>query len=207
MKVLRVALAACAVWLPLALASAAHAQAPTEAEAEDLLSRTSYHRGGWYVGGEGLVAVDVNSEVGGSSHLVTGGFQMRLGKRHNRWLATELSGIYVDNFVENDLNRLIAWGMSVNERLYLSGGRVQPFLTVGLGFLQVRSLDPWVILPDGTVIPLGGFDPGFAPFFGAGLEIYTNESFALTVVGQYHLPVGNISGFDFVTAGLGFIFF
>ena len=71
----------------------------TEPQVEHVLSQRSYVRGGWYLGFEGLVIVENSPLVSGpDKHLVNGGFDFRMGNRHNRWLATEIQGTWVNSY-------------------------------------------------------------------------------------------------------------
>jgi hypothetical protein len=202
MKPLRLALTALVAAIPALVAGAAAAQAPSEDEVQARLAKSYFARGGYYLGAEGLVAVENSALIGVDTHIVSGGLDIRLGLRHNRWFASEISGLYIHTYGDGT-GQFLAWGMAINERFYFTERRLQPFVTVGLGFLQVRSRDFTVDPFDGSQ----GFDPGFAPSFGLGMEIYATEDFAVTVMGNYYLTVGNISGFDFVTAGIGFVYF
>jgi len=202
MKPLRVALATLCAALPIGWAAIANAQAETEQQVQERLSKPNYGLGGYYLGFEGLVAIENSKIIAPDAVLVSGGLDIRLGNRHNRWFATELYGLYVHTYADGT-GQFLAWGMSINEHFYFTNKRVQPFVNVGLGFLQVRSRN-FVVNPfSGSQ----GFNPGFAPIFGIGLEIYANENVAFTIMANYHLTVGNISGFDFVTTGIGMQFF
>lgn len=194
-------------------AHAALAQGESEQQAEFRLAERDYARGGYYFGAEGLVSVENSPVVGGSAFLVSGGVDLRLGFRHNRWLATELSGIYVHTYGGTNI---LAWGMSVNERVYFSKSRFQPFVTVGMGFLQLRSRNT------SATAGISSFSPSFSMLFGLGMEIYATEDMAVTVMANYNMPIasgvlsdflavglaqGGSTNFDFVTAGIGMVFF
>lgn len=177
------------------LTSTAAAQPQTEEQVQARLTEPNYARGGYYIGFEGLVAWENSPLIAGDDGLLSGGFDVRLGARHNRWLATEIYGIYVHEFADTNF---LAWGMSLNERLYFTRARLQPFVTAGAGFLQLRSR-----LGSGT----GGFSPKFSMLFGGGVEIYATESVVFTIMANYHLPIGEGTDIDFVTGGLGMQFF
>jgi len=207
MKLWWISLAACLAVSSMLTSSAAFAQPETEEDVQARLARPDYARGGYYVGMEGLVSVENSASIGQNAYLVSGGLDIRLGNRHNRWLATELYGVYIHTYGDGT-GQFLAWGMSVAERLYLTRARFQPYVTVGVGFLQVRSRNrDFAYLNPGETDLSPGFDPGFAPYFGVGMEMYATENVAFTLMASYHLTVGNISGFDFVSAGLGMMFF
>lgn len=207
MMLRRLALVAWLVTMPIAASMPASAQPETEQQVQDRLAEPNYGRGGYYIGLEGLVAVENSAQISGSDALLSGGFDIRLGSRHNRWFATEISGLYIHTYGDGT-DRYLAWGVTINERFYFTRSRVQPFILVGGGFMQVEARNRSIedLLP-GEIDLAPGFDPGFAAVFGLGMEIYATEEIAFTVMGNYHLTVANISGFDFVTAGIGMVFF
>ncbi|MBW2232005.1 MAG: hypothetical protein JRG92_12750 [Deltaproteobacteria bacterium] len=193
----------------------------TEEQVEHRLVQANYARGGFYFGMEGLAAIENTEIVGGQDrYLISGGFQARMGHRHNRWTATELSGLYVHTF-GGDLQFLppigvlsgnfLAWGMYVSQRVYFTKARFQPFVGAGLGFLQIRSNEDFGFLldPGGgfRVVPTPNVTPGFSMVFSAGMEMYATETVAFTLQANYHLQVGHIDDTDFITAGLGMQFF
>jgi opacity protein-like surface antigen len=189
----------------LLLASApdrALAQAKTEEETQHRLQKPNYARGGFYIGAEGLYAIE-NSPVTGTTtdnqYISSGGFQLRFGGRHNRWLATELDVIYIHKF-ESETEDFLAWGLTVAERLYMTKGRFQPFLTVGAGFLSLRSPSRRTSSSSSSS---SGPGPGFAMTFGMGAEMFANENFIITLMSNYQLTIGNIKDHDFLTVGIG----
>ena len=204
----RASLIAFAVVVALALGPlTAAAQRPPESEEslEQRLARPDYGRGGYFIGVEGLVAVENSPLIAPDSYLVSGGFDIRLGYRHNRWFSSELYGLYVHQYADGT-DRFLAWGMSANGRFYFTRSRVQPFVTAGAGFLQLESRN-YVFVPG---LPVGirpDFSPKFAMLFGTGIEVFVNPSFAINLMANYHLPFAGSNQFDFVTAGLGFVFF
>lgn len=181
---------------------AADARPPTEQEAQAKLRQTSYVRGGYFFGAEGFYSLERSPEILGGELAGSGGFRLRVGNRHNRWFATELQGMYVNNFVGAN-QRFLAWGMAVNERFYFSKSRFQPYITAGPGFLQIRA----DLEPGSPPQVLVSRTPGFAAHFGAGIEIYMTETFLATLDASYYLTVGNISGYDFMTFGFGLQWF
>jgi len=188
----------------------------TEPQVEHALSQKSYVRGGWYIGFEGLVTLENSKYVSGDKHIVNGGFDFRMGNRHNRWLATEIQGTWVNSYKTNAFadaanpaeNDFMIWGVWVNERVYFTKSRVQPFLTGGLGFIQTRTEIEGNVPPDQD-------DPtatsrtawGFSALLGVGVEIYWTENFVTTVGVNYYFTTGDIKDHDFATAGIGFQFF
>jgi opacity protein-like surface antigen len=189
------------------LAQSVSAQPRTEAETEKLLTRTDFARGGYFFAITGFAAVENSPLIGqNNTYIVSGGFDMRAGARHNRWFATDLTGQYVHNFVSGS-DAFLAWGITANERFYFTKRRFQPYVAAGLGFLNIKARKSPILTPAGPVSVPTGFSPGFVMRFGAGLESYVNESFIITLDCYYNLPVGKIDGFDYIAAGLGLQFF
>ncbi|MAI80917.1 MAG: hypothetical protein CL917_18405 [Deltaproteobacteria bacterium] len=182
----------------------------TEPQVEHVLSQRSYVRGGWYLGFEGLVIVENSPLVSGpDKHLVNGGFDFRMGNRHNRWLATEIQGTWVNSYkTADESSDFMIWGIWVNERVYLTKGRIQPFLMTGLGFIQTRTeVKGNVTAPDADPLANVRTAWGFSAVFGTGIEIYWTESFISTLTINYYLTTGDIRDHDFAAAGIGFQFF
>jgi hypothetical protein len=188
------------VLLGITASAPAFAQPRSEAETQYDLAKPNYARGGYFFEMTGLWAGELADNAFGSDGrdmLQSGGFHMRVGARHNRWFASDLMGRYIHNF-DVAVGTFLVWGMNANERIYFSRSRFQPFVSGGVGFVQLRPTS------DGAD---GGFDPKFVAVFGAGLEMYVTESFALVLEGNYNVVVGGAVGGDFVTAGLGIQFF
>jgi opacity protein-like surface antigen len=185
----------------------ASAQPRTEAETERLLTRTDFARGGYFFAVTGFAAIENSPLIGqNGQYIVSGGFDIRAGARHNRWIATEVTGQYVHNFVSSS-DAFLAWGITINERFYLTKRRFQPYVAAGLGFLNIKARNSPIFTPAGPVNVPTGFSPGFTTRFGVGLESYVNENFVITLDAYYNLTIGKIEGFDFIAAGLGVQFF
>ena len=120
-------------------------------------------------GAEWPGAIENSPLLGRDQYVSSGGFFMRVGARHNRWFASDATGQYVHNFVSNN-DAFLAWGLTFNERLYLSKSRFQPYISAGLGFLNISSRNSYIATPIGPVSAPQGFSPGFTTRFGAGLE-------------------------------------
>jgi hypothetical protein len=195
------------------------AEPETEQEAQLRLKSPNFARGGFYFGMEGLVAVENTENIGGKDRFITsGGFEMRIGHRHNRWFATEILGLYVHTF-GGDVQvvpplvlsyNFLAWGMYANQRVYLTKRRFQPFVGAGLGFLQIRNSEDngYVLTPAGPVpVPNPADATGFSMIFNAGMEMYRSETVVFTLQANYNMQFGAIDDTDFITAGLGMQFY
>ncbi len=192
----------------------------SEPQVEHALSQTNYARGGWYLGFEGLLIMENSKYVGGpvggpDKHILTGGFDFRMGNRHNRWLATEIQGTWVNSYktiehanspgdYENDFT---IWGIWINERVYLTKNRIQPFLTGGLGVIQLRTEYGGTLQPNPDSAASVDSNWGFSALLGVGVEFYWTENFITTFGVNYYFTTGAIKDHDFLTAGIGFQFF
>ena len=192
----------------------------TEPQVEHALSQRNFARGGWYLGFEGLVIMENSKYVGGpvggpDKHILTGGFDFRMGNRHNRWLATEIQGTWVNSYKTIEYtnnpgeyeNEFTIWGIWVNERVYLTKSRIQPFLTGGLGVIQLRTEFGGNLQPNPDSAASVASTWGFSALLGVGLEFYLTENFITTVGVNYYFTTGAIKDHDFLTAGIGFQFF
>ncbi len=200
------------IWLVSAADAAEPGQFPrTEEQTQDLLTQPNFARGGFYFGFEGLWAISwleipstyvrppppavTNLRPGEVLTRQSGGFDMRVGYRPNRWTASELSGLYIHDFGQRNI-QYQAWGMWASQRVYFSNRRLQPYATVGLGFTQLRATGNYLY----TRLK-------FTPIFGVGVELYQTQSIAYTLVGNFYLPVATKESLYFATAGIGMIFY
>jgi opacity protein-like surface antigen len=87
--------------------------------------------------------------------------------------------------------------LSLNAKLFALTGRWQPYALLGASLLIFnteivgRPPKPWDL------------DVGFAPRFGAGIDFYVTQHWALTLEGTYIVPVGVLDGANMGTAGVG----
>ena len=141
-----------------------------------------------------------------------------MGNRHNRWLATEIQGTWVNSYktieyAAPDLNHyendFTIWGIWINERVYLTKDRIQPFLTGGLGVIQLRTEYGGKLQPDEGGDPAATVSStwGFSALLGVGVEFYWTENFITTFGVNYYFTTGAIEDHDFLTAGIGLQFF
>jgi hypothetical protein len=77
----------------------------------------------------------------------------------------------------------------------LATGRIQPFLTTGVGFLNAKSDDP--------VTNFKKTDTGFAARFGGGVDFYLTEVVGLSLDTSYVVPTGEVKNLDHVSVGAG----
>jgi len=135
---------------------------------------------------------------------------LRAGARANRFLAVDLSLDYsVRGFEYDDpgsaasieARSLAGFG---NLKLYPLGGRIQPFVLGGIGFV-LGALD--CVDPGGNSVscfPLSDQDIEFAGRAGGGLDVYLTRNFALTGEITYVIPTGDFKELNYLQYG-GFV--
>jgi hypothetical protein len=158
----------------------------------------------WYASVYGMLGID-NSDASGSDP--SGGATLSAGFRINRWLAAEVGGEWAQGF-EYDRGtgpitctgdggrstRYNAWQVTAGGRLYLGKEMIQPFLLGHGGFIQTRD--------SGGGRSCKGM--GFVSRLGGGIEVFVNNSLAVSLLGVYVLPVtGKSQDHDYVSIGLG----
>jgi len=204
----RAAVVACQVLAVVALSAV-----PSRAEPPP----DDFSRPGWYLGLGGIYAISdydlttdelgvVPPEPAGTNPKFknTGGVDFRAGYRAFPHWAFEFDYQWQAGFdsgnsgisppVEIDTHLL-----SLNTKLFAATGRWQPYAMLGASLLIVNTE-----IVDGAFKKPWDLDTGFAPRFGAGLDYYLNEHWALTVEGTYIVPVGVVDGANMGSVGFGF---
>jgi hypothetical protein len=187
--------------LALAIPSSAFAEASEGSTNED------YARPGFYLGLSGVGAIETfDNELDNVSLSSGGGFNVRGGYRVNEFLAVEAQVEYVAGFedsfflFDDGKVKYSAVSMTGNAKFYPLQGRFQPFLGVGLGFIN-GQLDLFSSDDDTTagVVRLGG-----------GLDFYLTESWVISSEVDWVKPfAGNkvfgakLEDFSYVTIGGG----
>ena len=177
---------------------------------------SGFQRPGAYVGvGVGGAFETFHGEFDPRGHDVSNAFLVggRIGSRLNRFAALEASVDYTINGFDlsNDAaesieaKTLLAF---TNLKLYPFGGRFQPFLLGGGGFMWA-SLDCKDASGAGFDCGAAGFDDeevGFAGRFGGGLDVYLAQNVALSGELVYVMPTGQLSDMRFLTFGAQLLF-
>jgi len=198
-------------WACLAIA----ALAAGGSAAESMEEGPDYARSGWYGGLTGFYAISdyslntddlgvvppepaaTNPRFGNS-----GGVDARFGYRAAPRWAFEFdyqwqAGFNSRNDAINPPLEIDTHLLSLNAKLFALTGRWQPYALLGASLLIFNteivgsSPKPWSI------------DVGFAPRFGAGLDFYITQHWALTLEGTYIVPVGVLDGANMGTVGVG----
>jgi len=144
------------------------------------------------------------------------GVNGRVGYRVLPRLAAEvqfewLSQAQVDvagDFDQNNVFELNSWVVTANAKGYMiPTGRVQPFLSAGVGMIHVNSKENVMVLNQETqqLVPLDlrNDDNGFVLRMGGGVDVYFTPHVALVLDASYVLPTGGVAPFDYVAGGIG----
>jgi opacity protein-like surface antigen len=179
----------------LAWLSVSAALAQEEGEVQD------FGREGTYLAVSFVFAVEDFDDAGTSDVDPSPGFHARLGQRVNRHLGVEAQWEWIDGFEIDDFLDLELHQLTVNLRAFLTTGRIQPFLTAGIGFIHAELESGGLELAD---------DDAFLTRGGGGLEIYLTSSFTVNLGAEYVFPTDDILGLDYryisTSAGLQYRF-
>ena len=124
------------------------------------------------------------------------GFSFKAGYRFHPHFSAELQYEWLHDFIEDALELGDAGLFGTNLRAYLTKGRLQPSIILGLN---------WMRAP----IPTGETRDTFAVRAGIGFEFYASEHFILIADGSYVQPVSNgLADFPFgsIGGGIGYRF-
>jgi len=151
---------------------------------------SDYARSGMYAQVNGVASFE--SFDGAPSGLFDPavGASGRLGFRMSPEFAVEGIVEYSGDFVDASGIDLSATLLSANARYYLLTGRVQPYVTTGVGWGFANT-------------NLGSDESGFVGRFGGGLDFYVSESWGLTGEFAYNVASGDIDGLNYTTLGWG----
>jgi opacity protein-like surface antigen len=160
---------------------------------------------GPYLGAGAVYALETFSNVGMPTSD-SGGFNVRVGYRYPPHVAGELQvesypqfdgpdGNGVDEFLVN------GWNVGGNVRGYILKGKFQPFVLMGVNYMDMETT-----IPSGPAAKINKQDDGVGMRFGGGMEIYAFQKVAVTADISYVLGLGEVDGYDLVAFSLGFIF-
>jgi len=176
-----------------------------------------YDRSGWYLGLAGFYAIsdfdlstseldvvppqppDTDPKFGDS-----GGVDFRAGYRpFSRWAfefdyqwqaGYDSKRSSIDPPLEIDTHLL-----SLNAKWFALTGRWQPYALLGASLLIINTE-----IVDSAFKKPWDIDVGFAPRFGAGVDFWIDEDWALTLEGTYMVSVGEYEGANMGSVGFGF---
>ena len=149
------------------------------------------------------------------------GFNLRIGDRWHPNLATEVEFEWLDGFDAKEPDNINdppnsplnadggvgeMWSFTVNQKAFLTTGKFQPFIFLGLGALGAidsQARDPNE--PDGVANQGGTQGVGFGFKAGAGFSYYFNEHFGLNTDFAYNVGTGSVNDLRFTSFSWGFI--
>ena len=161
-----------------------------------------FNRDGWYVGVQGVYAVE-DFSLQGASFDDEFGMNGHTGYRFLRNLALELEFEWIDGFRAAG-GKVDTYAINLNSKIYPLArafeqdsvlARFQPFAQIGAGW-QWGQRSGFGLNKKNTGDIVGRF--------GAGLEIYLTENFALTGNAVYALSGGKVDDFRYLSIGWGF---
>jgi len=189
----------------LSVASAAQAGGFRRFEEDGDYARSGLYVGGGLVGGFTTRLEGQLTEIPGVDNVEVDpsvGLAGRLGARITPHLALEAHYEWMEDFETSvdgiEIAETRTQALTGDVKGYLSTGRVQPYLSAGLGFLSAKSDDP--------VTAFQKTDTDFAARFGGGVEFYVTENIGLSVDSSYVIPTGDVEDLDYVSVGAGVFF-
>jgi hypothetical protein len=168
-----------ALFLCLATAGAASAQ--------------DYARPGGYLGLAGTVGVE-NFSAGPLDFDPSLGFNALGGYRFHPPASAEAQFEWTSAFeASNSPIEIEGRVFTVNGRVHVLTGRIQPNLLAGIGFMNAEA-------------SAGGGSAdatGFAARLGGGVEFYATEDLAIALDASYVFTTGDVDGLDYASFGWG----
>ena len=154
-------------------------------------------RNGPILGLGGLWAID-NFDGIGLATDTSGGYNIHVGYRFNKWVATDL---HIERYQEFDAppGEVNGWAVGMNARGYALHGPIQPFGLIGMNYLDLETTNSAAANPEKT-------DDGPALRFGIGLDWYVTPRIVLTTDASYMLGLGEVGDYDIAVLSAGFIY-
>ncbi len=154
-------------------------------------------RNGPMLGIGGLYALD-NFDGIGMATDGSGGYNINVGYRFNKWVATDLR---IERYQEFDAppGEVNGWAVGLNGRGYFMHGPIQPFGMFGMNYLDLETTNNTSLNPKKT-------DDGPALRFGFGLDWFATTKIVLTTDVSYMLGLGEVSDYDIVVFSFGFLY-
>ena len=169
----------CTLTLLIAMAFAA-----ADVHAMDKEEEPDYARSGVYLELDGQAMVDLFRH--NDSGEASGGISARAGWHIGSRVAAELQYAWIDQ-LESDSANL----MTINAKIFILTGRIQPFARVGLGAI-------FGDIPGHSVMK-----SSFVARFGVGGDFWIDEHWAVTVYADYVLPTDHFHYLNFISTGAG----
>jgi hypothetical protein len=156
-------------------------------------------RPGPILGLGGLYALD-NFDGIGLKTEGSGGYNIHVGYRFNKWVSTDL---HIERYQEFDAppGEVNGWAVGQNVRGYAMSGSIQPFGLLGINYLDMETTGS-------SNLPLNPkkTDDGPAMRFGFGLDWYATPKFVITTDISYLLGFGEVGDYDVAVFSAGFFY-
>ncbi len=143
-----------------------------------------YARSGVYLELDGQAMVDLFRH--NDSGEASGGISARAGWHIGSRVAAELQYAWIDQLHTDSANL-----MTINAKIFILTGRIQPFARVGMGAIF------------GDVPGLSDVKSSFVARFGLGGDNWIDEHWAVTVYADYVLPTDHFHYLNFISTGAG----
>ncbi|MDH5305988.1 MAG: porin family protein [Myxococcales bacterium] len=144
------------------------------------------------------------------------GLNARVGYRLRPRLATEVQFEWLTksqvnssgDFEQNDVFELSSWVVTVNAKGYvIPTGRVQPFLSAGVGMISVDTKENAIVWNEYTQqfvgLDMRNDDMGFVLRMGGGVDFAVTRNLVVEFDISYVQPTGGVSPFSYVSGGMG----
>ena len=143
-----------------------------------------YARRGIYLelDGQAMVNLFRGGEPGGNS----GGVGARAGWHIGSRVAAELQYEWIDELQSDSANLI-----TINGKIFILTGRIQPFVRVGLGAMF------------GHLPQFSEMKSSFVARFGLGGDFWIDENWAVTVFADYIVPTDHYHRLNFISTGAG----
>lgn len=156
-----------------------------------------YDRPGTYLGLSGVYAIEDFSEFIGTLPADNSwGLDVYVGQRLSSRFAVEAEWEWLDEFEITGAGNVDGYFLSLNGKLFVLRGPVQPYLKGGIGF---ASFD--VPALPGTNLTANEDD--FASRWGGGIDIYATKSLVASVSGEYVIGVAGLGFLRYASIGWG----
>ncbi len=211
---MRSALAGLALFGLLAIAPALRADeaeagaeaAPEGGEAAEPAAPSGYARSGIYSAHHALFALSHITRDGGASNNDTLGASGRIGYRAHPHAAAEVQFEWTDRFNESrggvtQRHFHDNWTLTLNGKLFVLTGRWQPYALVGFGAYHMNEK-----ITAGPAIGERSHDNDGVGRFGAGIDLYGDESMAINLEAVYVKGFGGLIEHDYASFAWGFQF-
>jgi opacity protein-like surface antigen len=188
---------------------AAAEESETEGESpgdEEGAESGGYGGTGIYSTHHALFALANITRDGGASNNDTLGADFRIGYRAHARAAAELQFEWTDRFNESIGGVTTRqfhdnWTLTLNGKLFALTGRWQPYALVGFGAYHVNEK-----ITAGPSIGDRSHDNDGVGRFGAGIDLYGDETIAINLEAAYVKGFGGLIEHDYVSFGWGFLF-